>query len=95
MKKKKLSNLELSSFCSQINMLLNCGMTIENGIDLMMVDNYDEDSLAILRIISHSLEKGETFSSGMIACDIFPQYMVDMIQVGEVSGNLDVVCESL
>ncbi|MGB4984371.1 MAG: type II secretion system F family protein [Erysipelotrichaceae bacterium] len=95
MKSKSLSNLELSAFCSQIYMLLNSGMTISYGIDLMLLDNSDESSKEILQTIAKSLDGGNNFSVSLNDCNVFPQYMVDMVKVGEESGNLDIVCESL
>ncbi|MEG1027826.1 MAG: type II secretion system F family protein, partial [Oscillospiraceae bacterium] len=92
---KKLSNLEISAFCNQIKMLIDAGISIQEGASIMLEDAKDKDEALIMQTIYDSCENGERFSIAIKKCNVFPKYMVDMIAVGEYSGTLDVVMGEL
>lgn len=93
--KKALSFLELSAFCSQIAMLLNSGVSISQGIEIMLEELKDENETNILNNIRDSLDIGENFNAALETSGVFPNYMIEMVKIGEMSGNLDKVMENL
>lgn len=90
-----LSDLELAAFCSSLAMLLNSGISAEDGLAVMYEDVNDKQSKQILADITESLHMGEGLVGGLNKAAVFPPYMVDIIGVGEVSGSLDRVLASL
>ncbi|MBO4808079.1 MAG: type II secretion system F family protein [Lachnospiraceae bacterium] len=90
-----LSNAEIASFCSQTAMILNAGITPYEGMSILMQDTKDEKGKALVNTIIESLGQGETFYKALGATDVFPDYVLHMVELGEQSGNLDNVMQSL
>lgn len=94
-KLKMLSNKELSVFCDQMAMLLKAGQTPEAGISLMLDDAESESAKQILLPMAEVCDRGEPFPVAVKASNVFPKYAIDMIEIGNTSGKLDEVLESL
>ena len=90
-----LSNAEIASFCSQTAMILNAGITPYEGMSILMQDTKDEKGKALVNTIIESLGQGETFYKALGETDVFPDYVLHMVELGEQSGNLDNVMQSL
>ncbi len=93
--KNTLSNLEIASFCSQIAMMLRAGIAPMECIRILLSDTEDSDGKAILQSILDICMQGEPFSKAVAAPKVFPEYVLNMILLGEQSGNLDSVMQSL
>lgn len=94
-KMKPLTNSELISFCEHMSMTLKAGLTPAAGIDLMLEDTTDDEGRAILLPIAEKCNDGFSFSDAIKASGVFPDYAVHMIEIGNASGKLDEVMESL
>lgn len=92
---KMLSNKELAMFCDQMAMILKAGQTPESGISLMLEDAATEEAKEILIPIAETCDRGESFPTAISNAKVFPKYAVDMIEIGNTSGKLDEVLESL
>ena len=90
-----LSNAEIASFCSQTAMILNAGITPYEGMSILLQDTKDEKGKALVNTIIESLGQGETFYKALGETDVFPDYVLHMVELGEQSGNLDNVMQSL
>ena len=88
--KKQLSNAEIASFCSQVAMLFQAGITPAEGINIMLSDSKDESAKALLEQIRDVCRQGEPFNKALTATGMFPDYVLHTIALGEESGNLDV-----
>lgn len=95
LKKRQLSNLEIATFCEQLAMIVNAGLPTYEGIAILMDDAPDEDTRAILAAIYEPLELGGSFHSALKDSGVFPKYVVDMVEIGEMSGKLDHVLSAL
>lgn len=93
--KKLLGNLELASFCEQLAMIIAAGIPAYEGISILMEDAPDAETKAILQKIYEPLELGSTFHEALSASEVFPQYALDMIEIGELSGRIEEVLHSL
>lgn len=87
--KKQLSNAEIASFCSQVAMLFQAGITPAEGINIMLSDSKDESAKALLEQIRDVCRQGEPFYKALTATGMFPDYVLHTIALGEESGNLD------
>lgn len=94
-KLKMMSNKELAMFCDQMAMILKAGQTPEAGVTLMLEDAASEEAKRILEPIAKMCDLGEPFQNACAASGVFPKYALDMIEIGNTSGKLDDVLESL
>ena len=94
-KLKMMSNKELAMFCDQMAMILKAGQTPESGINLMLEDAASEEAKSILKPIADMCDIGEPFHKACESSGVFPKYALDMIEIGNTSGKLDDVLESL
>lgn len=92
---KNLGNLEIASFFDQLAMIIATGIPIYEGVSILLKDAVNEDTKIILQKIYEPLEMGATFHAALSASDVFPQYALDMVEMGELSGHLEEVLYSL
>lgn len=90
-----LSTRELSAFCAQISMIMKAGITIGEGLSIMCEDTENTAGRDILEHLRSVVEDGGTFNSALASCGRFPKYMIDMTEIGEATGKLDDVMDSL
>lgn len=91
----QLSANELSAFCAQLALIIKAGISAQEGVSIMMEDAQGGRTKELLQAILSTLEEGSTLRNALDKTGYFPKYMVDMIDIGETSGRLDEVLESL
>lgn len=91
----RLSNSEVAAFCEQLSLLLPAGITPHEAVTLMKNDSSSESEKAILSKIVLTLENGSSFYEALNTADVFPEYMLDMIHLGEESGTVDIIINKL
>ncbi len=94
-KSVKLNNYEIASFCRQMALLIKAGISPAEGIEILIQDSHDSTAQRLLGQISHVLQSGEMFHVALEMSGSFPDYMVHMVTIGEESGSLDTVLNSL
>ena len=86
-----LTSEELSVFCDQIALMLESGMTLRDGIDMLAED--EEKNGARTRPYSLMRETMEETGSLYIAMKEreaeWPHYMIEMVGIGEETGRLE------
>ncbi len=92
---KLLGNLEIANFCEQLALVISAGIPAYEGISIMMADAADAETKELLQRIYEPLEMGNTFHAALVASEAFPQYVLDLVEVGELSGKLENVLHSL
>ena len=90
-----LSPNEISTFCAQIAMILKAGIPVNEGIAMMCEDLENSEGKQILEQIYSETEVGSPLWLALEKTESFPKYMVDMAQIGETTGRLDNVMDSL
>lgn len=93
--KKMLSHSEIASFCGQTAMILNAGIGPEEGMNILLNDTKNTEGQSIITAIRDTCSEGNSFYEAVSATGVFPDYVLHMIRLGEESGNLDVVMQSL
>lgn len=93
--KRKLSNVEIASFCDQVAMILSAGITPVEGMRILLSDTKDAQGQEILNEILSYCEKGENFYTALAATNVFPDYVINMVKIGEESGCTDTVMRAL
>lgn len=92
---KPLTNMELASFCSQMAMILKAGISSIEGITIMLEDARSSQEKAILQVICDTLQSTGSFREALGDTGVFPPHMLHMAELGEQSGRLDEVMDSL
>lgn len=95
MHQKSLSNQEIASFCSQTAMLFQAGITPTEGMNILLNDSKSTEGKELLQEIVNNCNLGGHFSDALKSTGVFPDYVLHMIRLGEESGDLDVVMQSL
>jgi type IV pilus assembly protein PilC len=92
---KKFTNSELSAFCGQLATLLKSGISLMEGFYILDEESTNKEVKDIYHNFYHSLEMGESFYTTICNYDCFPDYLKQMIAIGEQSGTLDIVMDDL
>lgn len=89
-----LSSSELAAFCFQLAMIIKSGISASDGIEIMAADVTGEGK-PVLQKIQRDLEEGSRLCNALAGQKIFPEYLITMVEIGEASGKLDNVLDSL
>lgn len=93
---KKVKAKELSIMCRQFHTMLNAGVTVITCLDMLKKQTENPTLRAAIATIYEDVQKGTTLSESMKSLSkVFPVLLISMVEVGEVSGTLEVVFERL
>jgi len=92
---KLFTNSHISSFCMSLHLALQAGISIAEGVEMYSEEESDKYRQERINIVAGELIVGEQLSLSLRKCEAFPEYMVDMIEVGEKTGKLDETLLSL
>ena len=95
LQQKMLSYPELASFCGEMGMILRSGISALEGLELLMEDTQNHAEKALLDTMYQSMQSGSTFADALTETGVFPSYLIHMTAIGEETGRLDDVMESL
>ncbi len=95
MERKIYSYRELSAFCLQISMLMKAGIALDEGLSVMAEDAGSEEEKKMLLFLSEEVELGEPFFTALEKTQAFPDYVIRMAKLGQQTGTLDQMMESL
>lgn len=95
MTEKIYSGRQLSSFCLQISLLLKAAVPLEEGLSIMAEDAGSEAERKMLLQMAEDVELGDPFHTVLERAGCFPFYVVRMAKLGQQTGTLDQLMESL
>ena len=95
LKRDLLTPSEISAFCAQMSMILKSGISLTEGVEIMVDDAGNPAGREILGTILEELEIGAPLHTALRKSRKFPDYMLTMVEIGEASGRLENVMESL
>jgi type IV pilus assembly protein PilC len=90
-----LSADELAAFASQLALTVRTGIPLSEAVMILRDDANTAAAKKLLGMILDKLEAGETLADALRGTGMFPVYMTQMIAIGEASGRLDHVLDSL
>lgn len=94
-KNELLTNMELSSFCKQMSMILKAGISPIEGISMMIEDSSNESEKELLEKIYEDLLNTSSLAETLKESSVFPDYMIQMLEIGEETGRNDEVMDAL
>lgn len=90
-----LSSYDVSLFCSQAVLILKAGIPLAEGIAAIGENVQDAQARELIRQIGEEIERNGSFYSALKHTGAFPEYMVNMVNIGEKAGKLESVMEAL
>ncbi len=91
----KLTMSEKYMFCNQMAMILESGFSLNQGVMMVYEEMDDKNIKGVLQEVAKYLDEQVSFSEAIDLTKAFDDYMVNLVKVGETSGNLDDVMQSL
>lgn len=87
---KKVKVKELAVFCRQIGSILDAGVTIVESLEMLTEQMENKTFAKAISDTRAEVEKGDTLAEAMRKHeDVFPSLLINMVEAGEASGNLD------
>lgn len=90
-----LSSDELAVFCTQVYLILEAGIPLYDGFDTLANEADSKEVKEIYSDMSKILLESGSLYLAIKDVKIFPEYMINMINIGEETGKLDDVLKSL
>ena len=94
-KLKKLNFEQTAFFFEQLWLMVNSGMQLDDGLEILADDIEDTDISSVCGFLAGKINEGDAISSAIDASGVFPKYAVKMIEIGSVTGRLDEVLKGL
>ncbi len=93
---KKVKTKDLSIFCRQLHTMLTAGMPITRTLEVLANQSENPILQETSMQVSLDIRKGNLLSDALrMHPKVFPPLLVNMIEAGELTGNLDSVVDSL
>lgn len=86
---KMLTNEETAFFCEQLAMILEAGVPIADGIEVLSEDAGDKRFKEISDTLVKLMNEDMTIFDAMDKSGIFPDYAVKMVKIGSITGRLE------
>lgn len=94
-KRKLLSSIEVSLYCEQIAIILNGGIPLYEGTCMMYEEMEEARLKTILSEIDEQVKQNVPLYDALKKTEAFPEYMIQMVRIGETTGKLEEVMRSL
>lgn len=88
----RVTKRDLAVFCRQLAVIINAGVSIVEAVDIVGRQMSKKSLSQALSAVWEDVQKGKLLSQAMAAFpSIFPEFLRNMIRVGEASGTLDTI----
>lgn len=93
---QRITMKDIALFCRQFSVIISAGITIVDGIGILRDQMEKRKLKTVLEEVHEELQRGRVLSAALSDhTSIFPEFMINMIRVGEASGTLDVIMNQL
>ncbi|WP_434510798.1 type II secretion system F family protein [Desulfitobacterium sp. AusDCA] len=93
---QRITMKDIALFCRQFSVIISAGITIVDGIGILRDQMEKRKLKTALEEVHEELQRGRVLSAALSDhTSIFPEFMINMIRVGEASGTLDVIMNQL
>lgn len=94
-KQSKIPAAELAIFCQELYQLVQSGLPIADGLNMLLEDETDRRTKAWLVPLCAHAEEGMPLAQAMRQTEAFPDYMTDMVALAGQTGRLQDVLPAL
>ncbi len=95
MKIERLNSEEVAYICTQMNTILESGVPLQDGLEVLIEDINNKSAKSIIEFIINEIEEKKALYVILEECGVFPNYMIKMVKIGEMTGKLDEVFKLL
>ena len=92
---RTLSSAELSSFCGQVALILEAGLPLYDGMETLAGTEKGGENGDLYQAVSRGVTETGSLYEALKADKRWPEYMTEMVQIGERTGNLEQVMRGL
>ncbi len=92
---KRLNFEQTAFFFEQLWLMVNTGMQMDDGLEILSQDIDDSNLSAICHFLSEKTDTGTSISDAIAETGVFPQYAVRMTEIGCMTGKLDETLKGL
>ncbi|HHW66715.1 type II secretion system F family protein [Defluviitalea raffinosedens] len=86
---------DIAVFCRQFAVMLQSGISIGGTLDTLGKQCNNASFRGIIQKIHEEVQKGRGLSEAMREHKAFPLILINMVEAGEISGNLDSVMDQM
>ncbi len=87
----KVSDRDLSIFCRQLGTMINAGLNLIDALNILAEQLPNKKLAEASRKVALMVSEGKPISSSMAEFPaVFPEFIVNLVRVGEETGNLDI-----
>lgn len=93
---KKVKAKDIAIFCKQLFTMLHAGMPLMNALDVLYHQTEHKTIQKAVKDMGLQVQKGDILSTAMKRHQkVFPSLLVNMVESGELTGNLDGVLDRM
>ena len=86
-----VSDQDISIFCRQLGTMINAGLSVVDALDIIAEQLPNKRLSEAAKDVSTKVREGMSISSAMqMHPRVFPEFVVNLVKVGEETGGLDV-----
>ena len=93
--KRGLTSAELSSFCSQVALILSAGLPLYDGMETLAETTKGTEYADLYESASKAVTESGSLYEALKKDDRWPTYLVEMTGIGEQTGQLESVMNGL
>ncbi|MBR6028591.1 MAG: type II secretion system F family protein [Clostridia bacterium] len=94
-KQETISSAELSIFCGQVALILEAGLPLYDGMETLAETEKDNGNADMYQVASKGVTETGSLYDSLKGDSRWPSYLVEMVGIGERSGQLDKVMRGL
>jgi Type II secretory pathway, component PulF len=85
----KVKLKDIAIFCRQFSYIILAGMNVLKALEILKEETINKKLRKCISSMFEDVQKGKILSASMKRQEVFPEMLVNMVAVGEASGNLD------
>ena len=93
--KRSITSAELSSFCSQVALILSAGLPLYDGMETLAETTRGTEYAGMYQSASKGVNETGSLYEALKQDDRWPTYLVEMTGIGEQTGQLESVMNGL
>lgn len=92
---KKIELEDIALFCRQFATMIEAGISVGRSLELAKEECQNATLKKHLREVHEKVKKGKNLSQAMEEEKVFPFFLVQMIEIGELTGHLESILQQL
>lgn len=88
-KKRKLSQAELSEFCGHVGAMLHAGIPLAEAMEILQSGAENRKMKTLYQSMEQNMQKGHAFSKAAKETEMFPELLLHMFYAAETGGRLE------